>query len=193
MVKGASKNINNKLSQFINFHKNFKEYLEYCDSFEFYYFLRATVFYGLDFCMDLENKNVEISFKLILIILNIICDCLQFIQENFEDFFKYQNEIRQSQFKDLVLINKKYAIYSFFDDIFFLIKKIFGDCPQSLEWYIKNKDEIQNIIPSSDLILNSFIFSELFPLYKDAKKGEVSYKLLKRNCIKEAYKNDYIY
>ena len=195
MVKGTSKNLNNKLLQFTNFHKNFKEYLEYCDSFEFYYFLRATVFYGLDICMDIDidNKNVETSFRLILIILNIICDSLKFIKENFDDFFKYQNEIKQTQFKDLVLINKKYAIYSFFDDIFFLIKKIFGESPQSLEWYIKNTTELQNIIPSSDKILNPFNNSELFPLYEGTKKGEDSVKVLKRNCIKEAYKNDYLY
>ena len=136
MVKGASKNIINKLFQFINFHKNFKEYLDNCDSFEFYYFLRATVYYGLDFCMNpnLDNKSIETSFQLILIILNIICDCLKFIKDNYEDFLKYLNDIKPTQFKDLVLINKKYAVYSFFDDIYFLIKKIFGDCPEYLDW-----------------------------------------------------------
>ena len=125
MTKSSSKNINNKLSQFINFHINFKEYLENCDNFEFYYFLRATVYYTLDICMstDLDYKNIEISFKLILLILNIICDSLKYIKDNYDDFIKYQKDIKQTQFNDLVLIHKKYAIYSFFDDIFFFIKK----------------------------------------------------------------------
>ena len=195
MVKGASKNIKNKLSQFINFHNNFKEYLENCNSFEFFYFLRATVFYGLDFCMNtnLENKIIDTSFQLILVILNIICDCLKFIEENFEDFLKYQNDIKQTQFKDLVLINKTYAIYSFFDDISILMKKIFGDCSDYLDWYIKYKSDIYYFIPTLTCLQKGSLYSDLFPLYEDQPKGDKPFKLLKKSCIKEAYIKDNIY
>ena len=195
MVKGSSKNIKNKLSQFINFHNNFKEYFENCHSFEFFYFLRATVFYGLDFCMNtnLENKTIDTSFQLILVILNIICDCLKFIQENFEDFLKYQNDIKQTQFKDLVLINKTYAIYSFFDDISILMKKIFGDYSDYLDWYIKYKSDIYYFIPTLTTLQKGSLYSNLFPLYEDQPKGDKSFKILKKSCIKEAYIKDNIY
>ena len=195
MVKGSSMNLKNKLGQFINFHNNFKEYLENCDSFDFYYFLRATVFYGLDFCMNsnIDNKDVEISFQLILIILNIICDCLKFIQDNLSDFLKYHNEIKQTQFKDLVLLNKNYAIYSSFDDIYFLIKKIFADTPQYLEWYMKYKSDINYFIPTSNVLQNISHYSILFPLYEDQTKGDKSIKLLKKSCLVEAYNEHNIY
>ena len=195
MVKGASMNLENKLAQFINFHNNFKEYLENCDSFEFYYFLRATVFYGLDFCMNsnIDNKSVEISFQLILIILNIICDCLKFIQDNLADFLKYNNEIKQTQFKDLVLINKNYAIYSSFDDIYFLIKKIFADTPSYLDWYTKFKSDINYFIPTSNVLQSISHYSILFPLYEDQAKGDKSIKLLKKICLAEAYNESNIY
>ena len=199
MVKGASKNIINKLFQFINFHKNFKEYLDNCDSFEFYYFLRATVYYGLDFCMNpnLDNKLIETSFQLILIILNIICDCLKFIKDNYEDFLKYLNDIKPTQFKDLVLINKKYAVYSFFDDIHFLIKKIFGECPEYLDWYIKYRSDMIYFIPSINnntyINQNIKLYSELFPLYEDQNMGDNNIKLLKKICASEAYSSNHNY
>ena len=46
---------------------------------------------------NLDNKSIETSFQLILIILNIICDCLKFIKDNYEDFLKYLNDIKQTQ------------------------------------------------------------------------------------------------
>ena len=195
MVKGTSKNLKNKLSQFINFHNNFQEYLDNCDSFDFFYFLRATVYYGLDFCMNetIDNKDIETSFQLILIILNIICDCLKFIKDNFSEFLKYQNDIKHTQFKDLILIYKNYAIYSSFDDICILLKKIFGDTPTYLNWYIKFKNDINCFIPSSNILQNIGLYSTLFPLYQEQRKGDRSIKLLKKICVYEAYLNNNIY
>ena len=200
MVKGTEKNLNNKLNQFINFHNNFKEYFEYCDSYEFYYFLKATVYYGLDFCMNPNiikknnsKDNIEISFRLILIILNIICDCLKFIEENIEDFLKYQNEIKNSENQDYILISKKYAIYSFFDDIHYLIKKIFGDSIQYLDWYITYKDDINGFIPSINDTPKIQSISELFPLYKDQKGGNNKYKLMKKICLPQVYNRMHIF
>ena len=193
MIKASSKNLSNKLSQFINFHKNFTEYLENCDNFEFYYFLRATVYYALDISMSssLDNKNIEISFKLILIILNIICDCLKYIKQNFDDFLKFESDIKKTQFNDLILMHKKYAIFSFFDDIYFLLKKIFTDSNQYLEWYKKYKSDIIYFIPSNNNINTNEIkinlYSELFPLYEDQNFGKKEIKLLKKVCMKEAY------
>ena len=92
---------------------------------EFYYFLHVKAYYGLDFCMNPNindnNDSIQISFRLILIILDIIVDCLKYIEENSPDFIEYQNNIKSTDLNDLVLINKKYAIFSFFDDIHFLI------------------------------------------------------------------------
>ena len=195
MVKGTSKNLMNKLNQFINFHNKFKEYFKYCDSFEFYYFLRATIYYGLDFCMNPniiskndKNNNIEISFRLILIIMNIICDCLQFIKDNLQDFLKFQNKIKGNEkLNDYVLISKKYAIYSFFDDISYLMKKIFGDSSQYLEWYISFKDQIMKFIPTINDNPQINSISELFPLYIDQKGGNNKYKLMKKICLPQVY------
>ena len=71
MVKGSSRNLQKKLEEFTSFHKDFKNSIKNCESLDFYYFLRVSVYYGLDFCMNPninknnKNKNIEISFRLI--------------------------------------------------------------------------------------------------------------------------------
>lgn len=189
MVKGTSMYLKKKLLQFINFHNNFNDFFENCENYDFYYFLRVTVYYGLDFCMNSNiNKNeIEISFRLILIILNIICNCLNYINDNLEDFLEYENKIKNTQLKDIVLINKKYAIFSFFDDINFLIRKIFGDSKDYLDWYIIYEDEINKFNPSINDNPHVLSISELFPLYKDQKGGYYKYRLIERICLPEVY------
>ena len=199
MIKGTVKSLKNKLTQFINFHNHFKEYYDNCNSYEFYYFLRSTVYYGLDFSMNLnviknnESENIEISFRIILIILNIICDCLKFIENNLEDFLKFQNEIKHSEYNDYILICKKYAIYSFFSDIHYLMKKIFADSAEYLDWYITYKDKIAQFIPSINDNPNIKSISELFPLYKDQKGGDSKYKLMTKICLPQVYKKTHIF
>ena len=190
MTRGASKNLKNKLAQFTNFHKEFENYYKNCDNYEFYYFLRATVYYGLDFCMNKNintinnQKNIIVSFKMILIILDIIVDCLKFIENNLNEFTDYQNNLKNSDLNDLVLMNKKFAIFSFYDDIHFLIKKIFGDSSQYLDWYIEFKDQINEFNPAAKKHLEEM---ENIPLYKDQDGIN---NLMERICVKEIYNNE---
>ena len=198
MVKGASRNLQKKLEEFINFHKDFQNSIKNCESFDFYYFLRVSVYYGLDFCMNPninknnKNNNIEISFRLILAILDIIVDCLRFIEDNLNEFINYESNVKNTDLNDLVLVNQKYAIFSFFDDIHFLIKKIFGDSIQYLDWYIKFKNEINQFNPCA----NEIPESSYLPFYKSQMKGigniireNINNEILERICYPEIYNN----
>ena len=185
MTKGSSKYLKNKLTQFINFHKDFDNYVENCSNFDFYYFLRVTVYYGLDFCMSssIKPENVFTSFQLILAIIDIIIDCLKFIRNNFKEFIEYETTIKNTELADLVLLDKKFAIFSFFDDIHFLLKKIFADSPQYLNWYIKYKKELMDFNPALNINKINMLNPELgnLPNYSNGK--------LKKICINEIYDN----
>ena len=185
MTKGSSKNLKNKLTQFINFHKDFDNYVENCSNFDFYYFLRVTVYYGLDFSMNsnIRPENAFTSFQLILSIIDIIIDCLKFIRKNFKEFIEYETTIKNTELADLVLLNKKFAIFSFFDDIHFLLKKIFADSPQYLNWYIKLKKELMDFNPALNTNKINMLDPELnnLPNYSNGK--------LKKICINKIYDN----
>ena len=201
MAKGSSNNLKVKLEQFTNFHKFFNEYFKMSEDFDFYYFLRVSVYYGLDFCMNPNinknnnNENILISFRLILVILDIIVDCLKYIEKNLNEFIDYQNNIKNTDLNDLVLINKKFAIFSFYDDIHFLIKKIFGDSEQYLRWYIIFKNDINNFNPAA--VENTEI--KCIPLYKSENEfniiinndnnGNDGNKLMKKICVDDIYNN----
>ena len=184
MTRGSSKNLKNKLTQFTNFHKDFDNYLENCSDFDFYYFLRVTVYYGLDFSMNsnIAPGNELISFQLILSIIDIIIDCLKFIKKNFKDFIDYETTIKNTELADLVLVDKKYAIFSFFDDIHFLLKKIFADSPQHLNWYIKLKQELIDFNPALNTNKTTNLDPGLDSLLQYKKKEG-----LKKICVKEIY------
>ena len=185
MAKGSSKNLKNKLMQFTGFHKDFENYMENCSNFDFYYFLRVTVYYGLDFSMNsnIAPENAFTSFQLILSIIDIIIDCLKFIEKNFKEFIEYETSIKNTELADLVLLEKKYAIFSFFDDIHFLLKKIFADSPQYLNWYINLKKELISFNPA----LNSNKINLLDPSLNNLP--QYSNGNLKKICINEIYDN----
>ena len=191
MAKGSSRNLSNKLEQFSNFHKYFDNYLKNCENFEFYYFLRVTVYYGLDFCMNPNinknnnNDNIKYSFILILRILDIIVDCLKIIKNNLNKFLDFQNNIKNTELNDLVLINKQYAVFSFFDDIHFLIKKIFGDSIEYLDWYIKFKKEINQFNPAA--INNPNILLQI-PFYTH-QNGGINNNKMTKICSEDIYNN----
>ena len=195
MVKGPEKNLQSKLTLFANFHNNFKQFIENSDNYEFYYFLRTTIYYGLDFSMNPEIKNdkVEISFGIILMILNIICDCLKYIESNLKEFTLFQEEIKFSQLKDCVLLDKKFAIFSFFDDINILIKKIFGDSSEYLDWYIKFRDNINMFNPAVNDNPKTSYISKILLLYQDQKGGTKDLKLLKKVCLPEVYNRQHMF
>ena len=195
MVKGASQNLKKKLEQFTFFHNNFENYIKNGDNYEFYYFLRVTVYYGLDFCMNpninkshSDKETILVSFKLILMILEIIVDCLKYIDEHFNDFTYFQTTIKNTDLNDLVLINNKYAIFSFFDDIHFLIKKIYGDSIQYLDWYIKFENEINHFNPCTTN--NPEILSIPFYIEQEENaniKNNNNNYLVKRICSSNIY------
>jgi len=195
MVKGPEKNLHNKLALFTNFHKNFKQFMENSDNYEFYYFLRTTIYYGLDFCMNpnIKSDKVEISFGIILMILNIICDCLNYIESNLKEFLLFQDDIKFSQLKDCVLLDKKYSIFSFFDDINILIKKIFGDSSEYLDWYIKFRDNINMFNPAVNDNPKTSNISKILLLYKDQKGGIKDLKLMKKTCLPEVYNKQHMF
>ena len=183
MAKVSQKNLKNKLNQFIGFHNDFDNYMKNCSNFDFYYFLRVTVYYGLDFGMNgnISTDNVYISFKLILTILDIIVDCLKFIEKNLKDFLNFEVNIKNTELVDLVLLEKKYAIFSFFDDIHFLLKKIFADSPQYLDWYINFKKEINKFNPALNTQGDIDTSKYNIPLYKNG--------ILKKICVNKIYDN----
>ena len=201
MAKGTSKNLKNKLYQFLVFHKDFENYIKNCSNFDFYYFLRVTVYYGLDFCMNANNiennaDNVFLSFRFILSIMDIMIDCLKYIDKNIKDFIIFESSIRNTELNDMVLLDKKYSIFSFFDDIHFLLKKIFGDSSEYLDWYIINKKDIVKFNPSLNTkninmkgINNDPIFNSMpLPLYNNEANDENG-KILEKICVKEIYDN----
>ena len=184
MAKGSSKNLKSKLYQFLGFHNNFENYMNNCSNFDFYYFLRVTVYYGLDFCMNvnIESNDIFTSFKLILVIMDIIIDCLKFIEKNFKDFLYFETSIKNTELADLVLFDKKFAIFSFFDDIHFLLKKIFADSPKYLDWYIQFKKEINKFNPAMNTKGDIDSSKYNIPLYQDGT--------LKKICINKIYDNE---
>ena len=121
-----------------------------------------------------------------------IVDCLRFIEDNLNEFLNYESNVKNNDLNDLVLVNKKYAIFSFFDDIHFLIKKIFRDSIQYLDWYIKFKNEINQYNPcAKETPELSFI-----PFYKSQRKGmgnvireNINNEILEKICYPEIYNN----
>jgi hypothetical protein len=67
--------------------------------------------------------------------------------ENIEDFIYYNNKINNTELDDLKIINKKCAFFSFFDESYDLLSKIFGNKKYCLFWYTTFQDELKSIIP----------------------------------------------
>ena len=63
---------------------------------------------------NIDKKDIKISFQAILLILNIICDCLKYINKNLEDFIKYKNIIKKSENKAYELISLNQALLSYY-------------------------------------------------------------------------------
>ena len=49
----------------------------------------------------------------------------------------------------MVLLNKKYAIFSFWDDANLLMNKIFLNNVNYLDWFLESEKVLQKIVPSS--------------------------------------------
>ena len=122
------------------------------NAYDTYYFLRAILFRIFDQSINKskdKNSGVEEGFKIILITLEYLSEFYKYISNNYDDFINYKNEISQSELSDLVLIEKKYAIFSFWEEANLLMSKIFLNNEAYLDWFIDSEKILQKIIPSS--------------------------------------------
>ena len=170
-----------------------------------YYFLHSVVNRSIDLsiCRSKEpNSGVEEGFKTIIIVLEILSEFFHYIKDNFEEFMNYKNNIEQdSELSDLILFNKKYAIFSFWDDANLLMQKLFLNNINYIDWFIESEKILQKIVPSSpnmkkitsnDKLLCPLYESQIdqfkFTNYKYYSKSGHILKL-KRICKNEAYQN----
>ena len=122
------------------------------NAFDTYYFLRGILYRIFDQAINKskdKSTGVEESFKILLIILEYLSQFYKYISNNFDDFINYKNEISNSELADLVLIEKKYAIFSFWEEANLLMNKIFLNNEEYLEWFIDSEKIFQKLIPSS--------------------------------------------
>ena len=96
-----------------------------------------------------KNNGIEEGLKFILIILEYLSEFYKYINNNFDQFINYKNEISISELSDLVLLEKKYAIFSFWDDANLLMNKIFLNNESYLDWFFDSEKYLQKIMPSS--------------------------------------------
>ena len=185
-------------------------------AWETYYFLHSKIYFGLDNAMKINesynyiygrnndgNEGAEESLRIILNILCFISKYFKFILENKEEFMNYQNNKEKEEFIDLKIVNKKYAIYSFFEESLSLINKIFANCKDYIYWYQTFEDELKMLIPSNSIGNNPN--PQFYPLYEDDKENKKDGKenkedttpaseknkselILKKICLKNAYK-----
>ena len=188
-------------------------------AWETYYFLHSKVYFGLDNAMKInesynfygrkndENEGAEESLRIILNILCFISKYFKFILENKEEFINYQNNKEKEEFIDLKIVNKKYAIYSFFEESLILINKIFANCKDYIYWYQTFENELKMLIPSNSIGNNPN--PKFYPLYEDDEENKKDEKkdqkentkdttlsseknkselILKKICLKNAYK-----
>ena len=131
----------------------FKENVNYKNNtYNVYYFLRGILYRIFDqaICKSKDkNSGVEEGFKIILLILEYLSEFYKYIHKNFDDFINYKNEISISELADLVLIEKKYAIFSFWEEANLLMNKIFYNNEEYFDWFIDSDKTLQKIIPSS--------------------------------------------
>ena len=185
-------------------------------TWDIYYILHSKIFFGLDAAMkvntksysnygyynedddDDDNEGIEISFKMILCIVVFLKNYYKYILENIEEFIFYQKNIINTELEDLKIINKKCAFFSFFDESYDLLSKIFGNKRYCLYWYSTFEDELNSIIPyfvedeeknggAKKDKMNAYpIYGEEKEEEKNLEKNENEVKL-KKICLKNAY------
>ena len=174
--------------------------------FEFYYFLHSMIYFSIDYsiCRSKDKySGVEEGFRIILIVLEYLSEFYYYISQNFEDFLNYKNNMVDSELSDIVLFDKKYAIFSFWDDANYLMNKIFLKNKNYLIWFIESEKVLQKIIPSSPNMKKIGSKDKLIcPLYEEqigSLKQNYNYTTkngkplkLKKICIDDAYKNKVI-
>jgi len=94
--------------------------------YKYYYFLHSIVYFSIDHCICRskdKNSGVEEGFRIILIVLEYLSEFYNYISRNFDDFLNYKNNMVDSELSDIILFDKKYAIFSFWDDANILMNK----------------------------------------------------------------------
>ena len=172
--------------------------------FELYYFLHSSLYYSIDYSICKakdKNSGVEEGFKIILIVLEYLAEFYNYINDNFDDFINYKSNIADSELSDLVLFDKKYAIFSFWEDANNLMNKIFIKNANYLVWFIESEKVLQKIMPSSPNMKKIGPKDKLIcPLYEPqidifklqnynytGKNGQII--KLKKICSSDAYQN----
>ena len=170
--------------------------------YEYYYYLHSTIYKAFDYSISRskDDSGVKEGFRIIILILEILAEFYNFINNNYEEFLNYRNNILNSELEDLVLFNVKYAIFSFWDEAALLMQKIFLRNPY-YSWFIDYEKKLQKIIPSSPNMKKINSKDKLLcPLYENQitsfKFKNYSYNTrngeeikLKKICIEDAYKN----
>ena len=176
--------------------------------FRDFYFLHSTLYKSIDYsiCRSKDKSSgVEEGFRIIVIVLEYLSEFYNYIKNNFEEFINYRNNIVDSELADMVLFNKKYAIFSFWDDANLLMNKIFLNNINYLDWFVESEKVLQKIIPSSQNMKKITSNEKLLcPLYESQiasfKNQNYNYTLRsghkliisKKICIEEGYKNSKI-
>ena len=173
--------------------------------FDYYYYMHSTLYKAFDYSICRykdKSSGVEEGFRIIILIIEFLSEFYHYISNNFEDFLYYKNNIVDSELSDLVLFNKKYAIFSFWDDANLLMNKIFLNNNNYFDWFNDSEKVLQKIIPSSSNYKKTTSNDKLLcPLYEDqissiknqnynysSRNGKHNIKL-KRICVENAYKN----
>ena len=81
--------------------------------------------------------------------MEYLSEFFHYINNNFESFLNYKNTIADSELADIVILDKKYAIFSFWDEANLLMEKIFLNNADYLDWFVESEKILQKIVPSS--------------------------------------------
>ena len=170
-----------------------------------FYYLHSTLYNSIDYCMGKskeKNSLVEEGFRIIVLVLEYLSEFYHYINVNFDDFLNYKNNIADSELADIVIFDKKYAIFSFWDDANILMEKIFANNVEYIDWFVDSDKILQKIVPSSQNFKKITNNEKLLcPLYDYQavvfKNQSYNYTLrngskltLKKICTEESYKNN---
>ena len=152
------------------------------NAWDIYYILHSKIFFGVDYAMKInngiggyyyklenDNEGCEESFRFLLLILNFISKYYKYLVDNKDEFINYQNNIINTEFVDLKIINKKYAFFSFFESSIDLLNKIFANTRNYLDWFRVFENELKTFVPSiNDQKIKPN--PQFYPLYEEEKE-----------------------
>ena len=166
----------NKL-KFLEDYIKTNKLFEINDAWEIYYFLHSKIYFGLESAMKINkdrfgdydeeyNEGCEESFRIILCVLYFLSKYYKYLLDNKDEFINYQNNIDNTEYVDLKIINKKYSFFSFFKESINLLNIIFANSASNIDWFLCFEDELDKFVPS---IKGKKIKpnKNLYPLYEE--------------------------